>query len=90
MFLARVATDETFERATTADDERRLLRAAVLGTQEQRLVHIITAFLQRDGDASLTARVVGATPFTGLSKSIMQTLTFMDDDIATESVTRYK
>ena len=90
MFLARVATDETFERATTADDERRLFRTAVLGTQEQRLAHIVTPFLEGDGDAAHTARVVGATPFTGLSKSIMQTLTFMDDDIATESVTRYK
>lgn len=90
MTLSGIATDETFERATTADDERRLLRTAVLRTEEQRLVHIITAFLESDGDASLAARIVCTAPLTGLSKSIMQTLTFMDDDIATESVTRYK
>ena len=89
MFLARVATDDALVLATTTDDERRLLRATVLRTQKQRFLHIVTTFLQRDGDATLAARVVGTSPLSRLAQGVVQTLTFMDDDVATESVTRY-
>ena len=89
MLLAGFATDDALVLVAASDDEGRLLRAAVLRTEEQRLAHIVTAFLESDGDASLTAWVIGAPPFTGLSQCVVQTLTFMDDDIASGSVSRY-
>ena len=90
MTLSGIATDDTLVHATTADDERRLLCTAVLGTQEQRFAHIVAAFLKRDGNASLTTWVVGASPFTGLSQSVVDALSLADNDFAGESVASYQ
>ena len=89
MILSGIATDDALVLATTADDEWRLLGATILRTQEQRLTRIVASFLKGDSNTSLAARVVGASPFSCHSQGIMNALTFMDDDIATESVTRY-
>ena len=89
MLLARVATDDALVLVAASDDEGRLLGATVFRTKEQWLAHIVTAFLESDGDAALAARVIGAPPLTGLSQGVMQALTFMDDDIASGSVSRY-
>ena len=87
MLLTRVATNGTCVLlSNTTDDERRLLRAAVLGTQKQRLIHIVTAFLEGDSDATLAARVVGAAPLTGLSQGVMQALAFAYDYFAAKSI----
>ncbi len=83
MLLARVATNDTCVLlSNTADDERRLFRTAVLGTEEQRLAHIVAAFLKGDGDTSLAARVVGTAPFTGLSQGIGDAFSLMDDNVS--------
>jgi hypothetical protein len=67
--------------AATADDEWRFLRAAVLGTQEQRLAHVVTAFLEGDGDAALAARVVGAPPLAGLAQGVVDAFALANHDV---------
>ena len=80
--LSGIATDDALVLATSTDDERRLLRATVLRTQEQRFVHIVTSFLQRDGDAALTTGIIGASPFAGLSQGVVDALPLADYNLA--------
>lgn len=83
MLLAWVATDDALVVfAKASDDKRRLLRAAVLGTQEQRLLHVVASFLYGNSDAPLTAWVVGTTPFTSLSQGIVDALSLADYNLA--------
>ena len=90
MTLSGIATDDTLVHATTADDERRLLCTAVLGTQEQRFAHVVAAFLEGDDDSSLTTGIVGASPFPCLSQGIVDAFAFADNDFAGESVASYQ
>jgi hypothetical protein len=81
--LSGIATDDALVVfAKASDDEWRLLRAAVLGTQEQRFVHIVTSFLYGNSDASLTTRVVGTAPFASLSQGIVDALSLADYNLA--------
>ena len=83
MTLSGIATDDALVVfAKASDDERRLLRAAVLGAQEQRLAHVEASFLEGDGDASLTAWVVGTSPFTRLSQGVVDALSLADNNLA--------
>jgi hypothetical protein len=66
------------------NNEWRIFRSTILRTKEQRLVHIVSSGFYADHDASLTTRIVGAPPFSGLSQSIMQTLSFADKYFASE------
>ena len=84
MLLARVATDNALVLVATADDEGRLLRAAVFRAQEQGLVHVVASFLEGDGDAALDATVICASPLSRLSECIVNAFASLYTDFTSE------
>ena len=78
MTLSGIAADDALVVLSCAtDDEGRLLGAAVLGTQEQRLLHVVLSCFDGDGDAPLAACVVGTPPFAGLPQGVMNALSLL-------------
>jgi hypothetical protein len=81
--LSGIATDDALVVfAKSADDEGRLVRATVLGADEQRFLHVVLSCMDSDGDAALAACVSRAPPFAGLPQGLMDALAFADDNLA--------
>ena len=69
MLLAGISTNDG--TLLSLDNKGRRFRSAVLRTDEQRLVHIISSSIDPDGNSSLTLGRVGTPPLTGLTQCMV-------------------